>query len=134
MPSSTDSLLPEILTLQPAIPNSVSASLQLKTSEGTEQGDQAEQDTSEEGVRGGTEELAQDSGVSPLRVGERCRDMLLLGQVEREKRVVGVQGFPWLGRATQPTGTYCWQCHRGSPLGMSIIPFIVVSTHWGFLL
>lgn len=62
MPSSTGFLMPEILTLQPAIPNSVSASPQLKTSEGRgEQGDQAEQDTAEEGVRGGTEELAQGS-------------------------------------------------------------------------
>lgn len=60
MPSSTGFLLPEILTLQPTIPNSVSASPQLKASEVRgEQGDQAEQDTAEERVRGGTEELAQ---------------------------------------------------------------------------
>lgn len=89
MPSSTDFLLPEIFTLQPVIPNSVSASPQLKTSEGRgEHGDQAEQDIAEEGVRGGAEELAQGArwwGVIPegwllwVRAGKGCRDLLFLG-------------------------------------------------------
>ena len=89
MPSSTVFLLPEILTLQPAIPNSVSASPQLKTSEGRgEKGDQADQDTAEEGVRGGTEELAQgarwwrvaaEGWLLWMRAGKGCRDLLFLG-------------------------------------------------------